>query len=312
MKEAGELYGPHSYAEWERRRENDPAAALDLGDTKESARQLAAREPTVVNRFDRLIELVSFLTVMNKRYVLLYRGQGCDHRLLPALLRATWAPSSLGGAHMSIGVDRMHHWNELRTVESIILPILERHGLPRWRHLRKHRAARWAVIQHYELWPTPLLDLTGSLRVAASFAFGFADEPGSRGMLYVLAVPSIRSDLMPLPEDDAAERTHEALTIRLNAVCPPSARRPHLQEGFLLGRYPFDDAQASDVDASDAAALLVARFALVNDDGGFWNDDFPIHTEASLLPEPDPLLDEFRARVMVELGDAGKASVRTS
>jgi hypothetical protein len=32
------------------------------------------------------------------------------------------------------------------------------------------KEAVWAIAQHYELWPTPLIDITQNLRTAASFA----------------------------------------------------------------------------------------------------------------------------------------------
>ena len=36
--------------------------------------------------------------------------------------------------------------------------------------LRRQRILRWSILQHYEICDTPLLDVTQSIRIAASFA----------------------------------------------------------------------------------------------------------------------------------------------
>jgi hypothetical protein len=157
------------------------------------------------------------------------------------------------------------------------------------------------VVQHYEIWPTPLLDLTSSLRVAASFALGLEDprkvgkkrktKPGKRsGHLYVLAVPDLLSDFQELDE-----RSPRMQVLRLNAVCPPDAVRPHFQDGFLM-TWP-QPGGALDLQAN-AESKLVAKFRLI-DTGHFWSKDFPRHTFASLLPEADhdALLRRFRKRI---------------
>jgi hypothetical protein len=310
MRELEGVYGVHALEEWEGRLATDRRAAEDLSDTKERSGQLSSRPPMRIDSFGRLVQVASFLSVMNKTLILLYRGQKEDHPLLPSLFRPQWRPPGFDDIPPEIGGDRLHYWDELASVESIALRVLESHGLPRWRHLRAYRSARWAVIQHYELWPTPLLDFTSSLRVAASFAFDFDDSVQTRGMLYVVGVRKVRSDLMPLTRDDADEQAGRSLTIRLNAVCPPSAQRPHLQEGFLVGRYPFERQQAWDQESSDAASILVAKIALTND-GGFWNADFPIHTRGSLIPgvERDALLSDFRTHIKFGVDDSGKASL---
>ena len=100
------------------------------------------------------------------------------------------------------------------------------------------------------------------------------------------------------------------LTIRLNAVCPPSAVRPHLQEGVLIGHYPFDPPALTSVDAHDAGSVLVAKIELVNP-AHFWSRDFPIHTQASLLPtdQHDPLAAKLRAAMHYKWTDSGDVAL---
>ena len=314
MKSFDEVYGLFAFEEWRERNNARSDTRLDLRDTRESSG--CPRLPTLpVSSFAALVTVISYLTVMNKRRTLLFRGQTQDFpRMVPALYRDVWPHwGEPGPPPVPIAGAREYFWDTLTEVEARVLAVLWEEGLPRWRHVKFTRPAKWAVIQHYDLWPTPLLDFSTSLRVAASFAFGL-DPNASRGWLYVIGARSIRSDLMPLqtPEDSSPVGNHfdpadkeeldaEMLTIRLNAVCPPSTVRPHLQEGVLIGHYPLDPPALTRVDAHDAGSVVVAKIELVND-GGFWSRDFPIHTEASLLPtdEHDPLAARLRAAMHYE------------
>jgi hypothetical protein len=166
--------------------------------------------------------------------------------------------------------------------------------------LELFREAQWAVAQHYALWPTPLIDITSSLRTAASFAL-WGGRP--EGWLYVVALtPSINSITL--------DADQHIVLARLQAVCPPVAKRPHFQDGFLAGRFPFDCPVSNDIDknpwkVSDLANRLVAKIRLTDADNeccrqnhkpsgpGFWSDDFPRMSSESLMPEHDELLDRF-------------------
>jgi len=168
------------------------------------------------------------------------------------------------------------------------------------------------VIQHYELWPTPLLDFTASLRVAASFALGFGDESVQAGYLYVIGVSSVRGDLMTLPATPTPRMSaNPTLAIRLSSVCPPNAQRPHLQEGYLLGHYPFDEPALDAPRASDASACLIAKIPLRNARGGFWSQDFPPHTKESLLPSADGLRKEVLEALDYRASRGGLVTVRS-
>lgn len=90
------------------------------------------------------------------------------------------------------------------------------------------------------------------------------------------------------------------------------AKRPHYQDGFLVGRFPFMSPNPNQIDkdpanVSDLARRLVARIELTDTDDepsrlagqpsgrGFWSSDFPRMSVASLLPtaENDQLLKAF-------------------
>jgi hypothetical protein len=101
---------------------------------------------------------------------------------------------------------------------------------------------------------------------------------------------------MTLASDDTAERSDGILRIRLNAVCPPNAVRPHLQHGVLLAKYPHDDHAVLDPQSNDFQDRMIAKIPLI-DEGKFWTPDFPCLTENALLPAIDPLNDDLRSAV---------------
>jgi hypothetical protein len=200
------VYGIDALEQWKLRRDTDDRQAMrDLSDTKRSSGQDTAGVMDIAT-FDDLLRAASFLNVMNKRWILLYRGQQCDYPLLPSLSRTHWrleGPCSIPPASLA-GTERSYYWKTLAKIEPLVLSVLEEFGLPRWRHLKYRAPARWAVIQHYGLWPTPLLDFTLSLRVAATFALGLNEE-AQQGYLYVVGARRIRGDLMDVHETNADE-----------------------------------------------------------------------------------------------------------
>jgi FRG domain len=302
VKELTRVYGAHALDEWYRRLAVGGTRWKYLGDTTESSSDIAQRQPLVIHSARDLVKVLSFLNVMNKKLVLLYRGQTDDFPLLPSLERQHWFPP--GGGKVDLELDRLHYWRQLTNVEKSVRDILMQTGVPRWRPFLSHPAALWAVIQHYEIWPTPLLDFTSSWRVAATFAFNF-ERQRRQAFLYVVGMHRVRSDLMDIgrlvPDDSA-------FAVRLSAVCPPDAQRPHLQDGFLVGHYPFNESIVVHPAFSDAAAILVARIVLVNRRHlSFWDADFPMLRRGSLLPDEhtDPLLRSLRRCASSKLDQTG-------
>lgn len=306
MNELLHVYGLYSLEQWSERVGGRGDAWKNLGDTKQPASTIREREASPVHSFRELVRITSFLNVMNKNLTLLFRGQSDDFSLLPALERDHWDIPERS-CRVDLRNDRAYYWRKLRDVEQAVRDVLMTERMPRWRPFVNQPAARWAVIQHYEIWPTPLLDFTSSLRVAASFAL---EGERKNAFLYVVGVKNVRSDLMTL--DDIGAEANSTLAVRLNAVCPPNAQRPHLQEGILIGRHPFTEHHVGDTEGNDASAILVAKLALVNRDGtAFWDVDFPPYRKGSLLPGADPLLDELRQCARAMIDDAVTKRVRS-
>ena len=135
------------------------------------------------------------------------------------------------------------------------------------------------MIQHYEIHPTPLIDLTQSLRVAATFAL----RKAHCGYVYVLGLPHPQGSISHFIDQDM-------VLIKLQNVCPPSALRPHYQEGYLVGKMPITKSKQG---ADNLARRLVGKYYLNNSDGHFWDAGFSAIDEEALFPISDPFKEEL-------------------
>jgi FRG domain len=237
-----------------------------------------------VQSYIALAKKVSELQFRNRDYVLLFRGQGNDYRnqhgnttLKPTLFR----PEKVRNPNEQTLVRRFQALEiaEERLIRGYKSP--EFLGVER---LQRHRILRWSILQHYEVCPTPLLDVTHSLRIAASFASsngsGSVDK---KAFVFVLGVPNLSGAITASAEAGLQ-------IVRLSSVCPPSAVRPHIQEGYQLGEYPeiagYQQKARYAPYEVDFGLRLVAKFWFDPDD--FWKrPDFPMVTREALYPDGD-------------------------
>src|SRR5262249_12094080 len=148
--------------------------------------------------------------------------------------------------------------------------------------------------QHYEVCRTPLLDVTHSLRIAASFAsLPPANGPARKAFVFVIGVPNLSGAI-------TASAQAGLQIVRLSRVCPPTAMRPHIQEGYLLGEYPEiagyqQNAKYAPYEV-DFGLRLVAKFWFNPED--FWKrPDFPKVPRKALYPDEDDHLFEMTRAV---------------
>ena len=238
-----------------------------------------------VNSFMSLATKVAELQFLNRDFVLLFRGQKGDYKnnkgnttLKPGLFRTA------SGKNPSLAM-LIQRFSTLQKAEGVLGKIyVERSFLGRKRILRQ-QILRWSILQHYEVCLTPLLDVTHSLRVAASFASDSADRDA---YVFVLGVPNLSGAITASAEAGIQ-------IVRLSSVCPPTALRPHIQEGYLLGEYPemtgYDQKQHYAHYEIDFGRRLVAKFQF--NPKTFWKDnDFPRICKAALYPNNnDPLYE---------------------
>ena len=232
------IYRAKSFQGWEARLRAGLLSQNEGSQRHPGTAEMMASEVIDVVSYTRLVDIIAFLLVMNKNLVLLSRGQRRDRepsrrftgrtgRRLVLKFPLRWtARLIIGRCSEEVGGD-------------IIYPVLERHGLPRWRHLRRHQPARWAVIQHYELWPTPLLDFSTSLRIAASFAFGL--DPNRREGYLFDGGGRLSAQR---PHEFQRYRTGDQAELGLSAQCgaaPPARWRS--RRALFSGRSVLGDAR---------------------------------------------------------------------
>jgi hypothetical protein len=261
-----------------------------LGAYQESWLDVKEGEWWEARTWDELRTAVSFLTLMNKRDVLYYRGQRAHHdQCVPVLFRDVWylkgegTPIPLSRANRGGYYERL--LGELRRE---VFKVARRVGTPRSYILERVPAAAASVLQHYELWPTHFIDLTRSLATAVAFAAGSGKR--ERAYLYVFAMPDLRGSI-------TSDIDQHITLSRLEAICPPAARRPHHQDAYLVARFPEPSGQARPDDPdwvdwqrkSDLMRRLVAKFLLRLEDGALPGTP---RFESSFLT-PDPTDDEL-------------------
>ena len=240
-----------------------------------------------VTSFLELATKIAELQFRNREHVLIFRGQKSDHRnskknttLKPSLFRP-----QPGGPALPGGETLTARFESLKKAERLLIQKYESADMLDVERLKRHRILRWAILQHYEVCPTPLLDVTHSLRISASFASLDATE---EVFLFVLAVPNLSGAVTASAETGLQ-------IVRLSSVCPPAAVRPHIQEGYLLGEYPemtdYGQKELYGHYEIDFGRRLLAKFRF--DPQTFWKGDtFPQIGKLALYPSKkrDPLL----------------------
>lgn len=239
-----------------------------------------------------LAKKVAELQFLNQDHVLLFRGQQRDFRtsrkssslLKPSIFR-------LAGNKRPTKAVLKRRFEVLRSAETALIAKYAPENPKDLERIKRHRIIRWAILQHYGVCFTPLLDVTHSLRIAASFATHNNDT--TEAFVFAFAVPNLSGAVTASSEAGLQ-------IIRLSSACPPDAVRPHIQEGYLIGEYP----EISDYQQNtqyryfemDFGRRLVAKFRF-NPNDNFWSEKYPPASYEALHPnEPrDPLIPIVRA-----------------
>lgn len=240
---------------------------------------IRAGEGHAVKTYFELARKLAELQFLNREYVLLFRGQSKDYR------------SSKGNSTLKASLFRLNRGKLLTptTLEArfVVLRRAERSLVRRYsaekmlgfERLQRQRVLRWAILQHYEVCDTPLLDVTQSARIAASFASN--GDATAEAFLFVLGVPNLSGAV-------TASSEASLQIVRLASACPPEAIRPHLQEGFLLGEYPeipdYEQSARYRYYEMDFARRLIAKFRF--DPKALWSSkNFPLVPRDALFPK---------------------------
>lgn len=222
-----------------------------------------------VSSFQELVGLVGLLSLRNRKYDLYFRGQDKDYRdrngksiIYPSICRCPSGATRLSGRTIA------ERYKQLDAFVSL---------LKREQYRERYDEYYYPLLQHYELLPTPLIDITQSLRVAATFALR---NDAKQGFLYVLGLPYIYGSISHFVD-------HNMTLVKLQHVCPANALRPRYQEGFLAGKLPYI---AEKEVGDNIANRLLGKFKLDNIGGRFWDDYFQPMDDDLLFPKADVYL----------------------
>ncbi|MBV6512036.1 MAG: hypothetical protein FMNOHCHN_01526 [Ignavibacteriaceae bacterium] len=244
--------------------------------------EILKSSPKIVNTYDELVIDVSEILNRNRKYVLFYRGQSKDYKtkeektsLLPSIYR-----KGSNSARLSL----KKRFETLKKTSNEILALLNHHYGKQSdaRLVRRYQEMVWSILQHYSICDTPLLDITHSLHVACSFAL--ENPSADSGIIYVFGLPW-QTDAIGYNSYD------ELVNIRLLSVCPPFAKRPFFQEGYLAGPFPnynLDDTRR--IPQFDFSRRLIAKFQIKNSEK-FWGAGFNKIPREKLYPADDPIQD---------------------
>ena len=246
-------------------------------------------EGNYVSSYLKLAAKVAELQYRNRGYVLFFRGQSNDYKstqnlttIKPSIFRPLPGKTTLSDGALG------KRFSALLQAERLLAKKWSQASKLGRQKLTRERLIRWSIIQHYEICPTPLLDVTHSLSIAASFA-----GDGGIGCLYVLAAPNLSGAI-------TANAEAGLQIVRLSSICPPAAIRPHIQEGYLFGEYPemvgLDQKQHYQPYEMDCARRLIAKFRF--SPTTFWEDpNFPQVPNDALYPKGRDWIEDLAAEV---------------
>ncbi len=252
--------------------EHDQIVNSSADDVPTPGFPLSSRGGHEVRSYIELLQKVAALCFHNRRFRLLFRGQKADYKMSSLASTSDLYPSILRGFTANKG-DRQagldHAFDTLLRAESLLAEEI------RSRELIENQIVRWAVLQHYEVCKTPLLDVTASLQSALTFAIGDRSE----GWLYVLAFPQLTGSVSVSLES-------KTQVIDLGQICPPEALRPHFQQGLLVSDYPEIRTRKQShgrrgMRGNNFAARLLTKFRLV--DCKSWHTEGYMSTPSNVL-----------------------------
>lgn len=243
--------------------------------TRETIGKIRSSKPKYIKTFPRLVEEIATISYHNPDLNLFFRGQSRDYKdsreyssILPSIYRGIKGLYSYKDPELEFRSIR------LRSAEELLLEAFNVHELEGHDKLLKFREVKWAILQHYKVCETPLVDLTSSLRVACSFAL---QHDGKSGYVSVLGFPHINGSISYYVEE-------ELLIVKLLSICPPKAVWPYFQDGYLVGTFPTVEPLQSTF-GMDIACRLVAKYRIPRE--GFWKKEFPEISQRALFPPND-------------------------
>jgi hypothetical protein len=243
-----------------------------------------------------LAKKIAEIQFRNREHILLFRGQKQDYRTTKGSSMLKASIFRLDGKEIPTASVLQKRFAKLRIAEDQLVEKYSSKKMLGFDRLKRQRIIRWAILQHYEVCATPLIDVTHSLRIASSFASSKNDT--EQAFVFVFGVPNLSGAVTASSEAGLQ-------IIRLSSACPPDAIRPHIQEGYLLGEYPeisdFRQNSHYRYHELDFGRRLIAKFCF-NPQTFSKSINYPKAPDGALYPAEhrDPLL-QIAESIKVEL-----------
>lgn len=215
--------------------------------------QLYLSEGFSVATYRELVKKVAELCYWNMESLVFFRGQTFDYKNKAG--NSTFYPSIYREDPLTDN-EKRYRFKKLEEASRVLQKELKDQNISGWKEVSRWEAIQWALLQHYEVTQTPLIDVTQSLRVACSFA-QYKNE-NNKAYVYAFGLPYLNSRITHNSEQ-------ELLYIRLLGIAPSIALRPHYQEGYLVGTdgITTDYYKKSELDLNNR---LIAKFIIPNNE----------------------------------------------
>jgi hypothetical protein len=260
---------------------------------RERAVDIARSAPLGVKSYAELAEAAAEISYKNRGYFPLFRGQDADYQTAGGKTPQSSLTSSfhrpLKGKRLT-GTEKTTRREGLQAASRTLVGRITDKSFPYRKDFIKEDfrftdELVWSILQHYGIVPTPLLDLTQSLRVACSFV----SLHKGRGFVYMLGFEGLSPTIFYSHRD-------RYQLIRLSSIMPKIAKRPFYQEGYLLGDFPRE--RCFEADRTNFACRLMAKFSFESKD--FWIGGMRALSRSVLYPEGDEM-EKMAGAIMREL-----------
>ena len=257
--------------------------------TKQYVREIRQSLPKPTSSFRALVKEIAKISFNNRDLAIFYRGQRREHfvterctSMYPSILR------DLKGRRSS-RLFLPKRYEILNKADELLLDAFESKEWDGESVITKFPEVSWAILQHYEICDTPLLDVTSSLRVACSFAL---HHNAGKGIIYVFGFPHTNGSISYYADE-------ELINLRLLSIGPPGAMRPQFQEGYLVGTFPTTEIPRRTVHY-DLSRRLIAKFEIRRKK--FWDINFHEIPQKALFPRVDRM-EQLARRIHQSLQD---------
>lgn len=257
---------------------------------KSKNEEILSSEPLKVYTYRDLVESVAQISFYNPDHNLFFRGQNKDFKDENGL--TSIFPTIYRNEGKKVQITEKFQKLEEMTNELLKSFQNDPNRFAGTSNIIKYKELRWAIAQHYNIIDTPVLDLTHSLHVAASFALKDLEE-GEYGVVHVLGMPNYTNTISYFTIEELS-------IIRLIAFSPPKASRIFMQEAYAVSPFPFTDlVKKVGKEKFNFSRRLIAKFSIPNL-SKFWGEGFSPIPDQLLLPEVDNF-KEFLAPYSIDL-----------